>query len=553
MIVGRDTSSDIVVPDRSVSRRHCQVQLRDGGVELVDLDSANGLFTGGRLQKRVLLREGEQCNLGTARLQVRRTSTNHTGMIPIGGLLDGLMSPPSSESHLGSEVDRAFPPLVKPISSRSANESSSDSLMSSSPGQRSKYAELERDRLAILIETGKSLGQSTDLEQLLNRIMDHLFEILPVCRAVIALTDDGEHFSARCVRPEADSEEMSNIASQSILKQVVSTQEGIIIEDAALDQKLRSNQSIVFSNIRAAVCAPILANNRALGAIYADYPGRARLYTHADLDFLTAFASIAAVSLENARMMRALRNDERLKRDLEIAAEIQLGILPDEEFEFEGLEIDWAYWPCQQVGGDFYDVIKLSGGRIAVLLGDVSGKSVPAALYMARTLSFLRAVVNDSCTPGEAMTRTNHLLGDSSERVLFATTFLMIIDLKERQLTWSNAGHNPVLIRDPETGVFQTLDAHGLPLGIDSDFVYQTQTTQLPSGSYITLYTDGMTEARDRSGLEFGIEKVKTLVQEHLQHSVAQTTKAMIKAIEVHTLGSPYRRDDVAILNIRVL
>ena len=570
LVIGRDGGCSIVVNDRSVSRRHCTARKVEGGIELVDLGAANGLYFGGRLLKRVVLREGDQCNLGMARLIVRRSGTNHTGMIPVGGLLESLNTSSSSSSsggtasavessfpgrELGSESGIAFLRGAVPPSSSSgrANDPSSESLSSSFAGRRREYEALEKDRLAILIETGKSLGQSTDLEHLLNKVMDHLFEILPVCRAAIALTEDGENFEARCVRPVAQSEEISHHASKNILRQVVQSHQGVIIEDAALDQKLRSNQSVILSNIRAAVCVPILANNRCLGAIYADYPGRARLYTNADLDFLTAFASIAAISLENARMMRQLRDDERLKRDLEIAAEIQQGILPNEAFEFDGLEIDWAYWPSLQIGGDFYDVIPVEGGRIAVILGDVSGKSVPAALYMARTLSFLRATLMSSQTPGEVLTRTNFLLGDSAERVLLSTTFVMIIDPKSRQIQWSNAGHNPALVRNPLTGDFLLLDANGPPLGFSDDQEYPTEHLEVGPGTMISLYTDGLTEVRDLSGEFFGIERVQDLVSRHADRPVTETTKSMISAIELHSKGSSKHRDDVAIVNIRVL
>ncbi|MEZ6195274.1 MAG: SpoIIE family protein phosphatase [Planctomycetota bacterium] len=562
LVLGRESTNDIVVLDRSVSRRHCTLEHVDNGIDVTDLDSANGIYYEGEPKKRIVLRDGDQVSLGMARIRVSNSST-HTGMIPIEGLSDALSSDSSgSFTGGGSDEDSAFdsssgfltgpnvPYLFRDLDRRPPTGSVSESSIS----ERSEYREFEKERLLLLVELGKSLGQSLDVEVLLNRILDHLFQILPVRRAVIALTDDGTNFSARVTRPAGDSENMSEVASQGVLKQVVASREGRIIEDASLDQMLRSNMSVVVSNIRAAVCAPIIVNDRCLGAIYADFPGRPRLYTQNDLDFLTAFASIAGVSLENARMTEQIRKNDRVKRDLEIAAEIQQGILPNEAFEIPGLEIDWAYKPTLNVGGDFYDVIELAPGRVALIIGDVSGKSVPAALFMSRTISILRATVSDERTPGEVLTRTNQLLGSiATERVIFATAMVCVIDLTTRTLCWSSAGHNPGLLRDPDNGDVRQLGSHDVPLGVIEDVDYATNEVGIVPGSYLTLYTDGLVECRNSAGEELGIERVNGIVSENLGEGVGVATKAMIRAIEDHHRGSTYLQDDVAILNVRVL
>ncbi|MEE9394813.1 MAG: SpoIIE family protein phosphatase [Planctomycetota bacterium] len=553
-VIGREAGNDIVVLDRSVSRRHCKIRVRGDGLEMIDLGSANGIYYEGESHTRLIVGDGDQVSLGTARLQIINTAT-HTGMIPISGLLEALgESNPSSSSGDTSDSsisisDDFLRQPGTPFLFREPPEAvaTTDSSIAAKP----EYKALERDRLLMLVELGKSLGQSTELEPLLNRILDHLFAILPVRRAVIALTADGENFSARVTRPA--SEDLGAVASQGVLKQVVASREGRIIEDASLDHKLKSNMSVVASNIRAAVCTPIVVNDRCLGAIYADFPGRARLYSKSDLDFLTAFASIAGVSLENSRMTEQLRERDRLKRDLEIAAEIQQGILPNEAFHVEGFEIDWAYLPSLNVGGDFYDVIDLADGRLCVIIGDVSGKSVPAALYMSRTISFLRAVVGSELVAGEALTRTNQLLGVAEERVIFATAAIVVFDRKRQTIEWSSAGHNPILLRSPDTGQVTELDADGPPLGVVEGFEYETREVPLETGGIVTFYTDGLVEARSAEAVELGVERVNEIVTEYLNEPVGTMTKAMLTAIADHHAASAYVLDDVAIVNIRLL
>ena len=254
------------------------------------------------------------------------------------------------------------------------------------------YKSLEKDRLALLIEAGKSLTGALEVEEVLARIMNHLFQILPVKRAAIALLEPDGTLKPRLVRPESEHHELSSACSQHIIQKVLDSRTPAIIDDAAADDALNRAQSIVQSNIRAAICAPLSAQSRVLGALYADYPGRARLYRQSDLDFFGAFAGIAAVALENARLQEDARERAKLQRDLEIAGEIQLGLLPDDSFAHPGVEIDWTYRPSKQIGGDFYDCMPLDEDRLAMVLGDVSGKSVAAALFMARTMSFLRSL-----------------------------------------------------------------------------------------------------------------------------------------------------------------
>jgi hypothetical protein len=306
------------------------------------------------------------------------------------------------------------------------------------------YRTLEKDRLALLIEAGKSLTGALEVEEVLARIMNHLFQILPVKRAAIALIEPDGTLKPRLVRPEAEHHELSSACSQHIIQKVLDSQTPAIIDDAAADDALAGAQSIVQSNIRAAICAPLSAQTRVLGALYADYPGRARLYRQSDLDFFGAFAGIAAVALENARLQRVARDRARLQRDLEIAGEIQLGLLPDDSFAHPGIEIDWTYRPSKQVGGDFYDCMTVGDGRLAMVLGDVSGKSIAAALFMARTMSFLRSLLREDPAPSLVLTECNKLLGSRTDRVMFATACYLLVDLASQEGRFASAGHNPV-------------------------------------------------------------------------------------------------------------
>jgi pSer/pThr/pTyr-binding forkhead associated (FHA) protein len=279
LVIGRDPTADIIVPERSVSRKHCRVVGTTTGVEVHDLNSANGVWIGGKQVTVATLASGSEMQVGPARIRVIRRD-GQTGMVPLA----------VTES---ASVDRTA----------TATESSSIRL----DLRQTAYKSLEKDRLALLIEAGKSLTGALEVEEVLTRIMDHVFQILPVKRAAIALLEPDGKLKPRLVRPEAEQHEISSACSQHIIHKVLESRTAAIIDDASADDALNRAQSIVQSNIRAAICAPLSAQSRVLGALYADYPGRARLYRQSDLDFFGAFAGIAAVALENARLQEEAR------------------------------------------------------------------------------------------------------------------------------------------------------------------------------------------------------------------------------------------------------
>ncbi|MEE2711329.1 MAG: SpoIIE family protein phosphatase [Planctomycetota bacterium] len=530
MVVGRDPAADIVVPERSVSRRHCRVVGAADGVDVLDLGSANGVYSSGRSVQRIRLGEGEEVQIGMAHLRASK-ATNRTGMIPIQGFV---------ETASGGPVDDP------------STASLSDSSRSILDASNTAYKELEKERLALLIEAGKSLSQALELDDLFERIMDHLFQILQVRRAVLVLREADGRLEPRCLRPETEQRELSEVASQSILRTVMESGKPQIIDDAQLDTGLNMAQSILAANIKAAICAPLTSHNRVIGALYADYPGRAQLYRRSDLDFFGAFASLAAVALDNARMQSELRERERLQLDLQIAAEIQLGLLPDDSLDAPGFEMDWAYVPSKHVGGDFYDCTVIDDDKVALVLGDVAGKSIGAALFMARLMSFLRATVPEDPSPGSVLTRTNALLGAPADRVLFATACYMVVSRSEGKLRYASAGHNPALILEPETEDFKELGATGIPLGIDADYVYEGSDIAVAPGALVVLYTDGIVEARNSAGEQFGLEKLKLLIREHRDAPVKDVTRALNETIVVWCRGSTYTRDDIAIVVVRI-
>ena len=517
-VAGRCSSANLQISERSVSRRHCLMRARADGVEFVDLGSANGLHLGNERVRQVVITPGQKLKVGLATLSVE-PDLEQTGILPA---------------------------LREPISP----EESSLDLNQSVISQRA-YGVMARDRLAVLIEAGKSLASVVDLDALFERIMDNLFQILDVDRAVLVLQEADGSLAARTMRPESDQAELSEICSRSIIRQVLRTRKAVVFNDAVRDRELDHAQSIRLTDIRAAIAAPLMSHRRCLGVLYADYPGRANLYSESDLDFLTAFASLCGICLENARMQEELRKRERLQRDVEIAAEIQQSLLPASDLEDQGLDADWVYRPARQVGGDFYDSFHLDDGRIAMVLGDVSGKGIGAALMMARLTSCMRAVVPDCPDPGAVLRRTNRLIQSAPGRVTFATACYVLLDPDRGQLAFASAGHNPALILSPGGDEFFELGATGLPLCILPEAEYETRIVDLPQGALLFLYTDGIVEARDRHGEFFGMERLQALLLVHRDESAKRIIARLLGALSQHCQQSSYTQDDIALCVVK--
>jgi phosphoserine phosphatase RsbU/P len=529
LVIGRDPTADVVLSERSVSRRHCRVAAGPAGIDVTDLNSANGTWVSGKQIDRTRLKSGESLLIGNVRVTVALRE-GPTGMV---GLVD--------DSSQVSDSD----------ATTSSSSGGRPSLLDLS---RAAYGGLEKERLALLIEAGKSLSTAGGSQQVVERIMDHLFQILPVKRAALVLSGPDGRLSARSMRPAVEAGELSQMCSRHIVQQVMDDKKPRIVEDASLDSALNQAHSILFMNVRAAICAPLLAQDRAIGAIYADYPGKAKLYSQSDLDFFGAFGGIAAVALENSRLEEEARDRMRLQRDLEIAAELQRGLLPTAAFNHPALDIDWAYRPSRLVGGDFYDCVTLDDGRVVLTLGDVSGKSIGAALYMARVMSFLRASLADDPTPGRVLEKTNALLADGRDPdvATFATAAFLLVDAAEGTIRWASAGHNPVLVYSPDTATFEDLGATGPPLGVVPDVPFFERSCLLPKGASVLLYSDGLVEARDKTGAFFGLDNVKTIVERVHERGPKELSLSLLSAVEAHWADSEYIKDDFALLAARL-
>src|SRR5262249_15893091 len=249
------------------------------------------------------------------------------------------------------------------------------------------------ERLRALLEISEKLSKTLELDRLLPKIIDRLFEVFKQAGrgCVIRREEPSGRRAQKVIKPRRPQDESNARFSRSIVRQCLETVQGFLSDDAATDSRFSLAQSIADFRIRSVMCAPLwTSDGKAFGVIQLDTQDRAKKFAHEDLELLRGVAGQASIALENAKLHEDQVAQARLKRDLELARQVQNSFLPRNPPELAGYEFFAYYEAAQAVGGDYYGFIPLGGNRVAVAVGDVAGKGVPAALLMAKLSSEAR-------------------------------------------------------------------------------------------------------------------------------------------------------------------
>jgi sigma-B regulation protein RsbU (phosphoserine phosphatase) len=249
------------------------------------------------------------------------------------------------------------------------------------------------------------------------------------------------------------------------------------------------------------------AKGKVIGVLEAINPVGREAFSSCDQELFECFSDQAAIAVENARLHEELVRQEKAKQELKIAHEIQQNFLPDLSEGSFGVDVAARNIPAREVGGDFYDVIRLDDSKTAVVVGDVSGKGVPAALYMVRAISDYRFLAPRCDSPARLLEWLNQGLVKDSRFGMFTTLLCLVVDRSRKVLRYASAGHHPILKRSASGRVEVLKNAGGVPLGLDRESKYAQAEEKISAGDAFFLYTDGILEARNRSGQEYALER----------------------------------------------
>ena len=343
----------------------------------------------------------------------------------------------------------------------------------------------------------QAFNSSLDLDQVLGRVMDEVIAAVHAERGFVMLHEAGGRLAFRVARgiDQRTIEDPSFQISRGVLAQVAAEGRPVLTSDAQHDDRFSMRQSIVTLGLRSILCVPLVVRDQVTGVIYVDNRLHAGIFTPADLELLTAIASSAAIAIENARLYQAAVETGRLERELQMARELQAGLIPHETPQAPGWEFVARWQPARQVAGDFYDFIPAAGDHIGIVVADVADKGMAAAIFMALTRSTVRASLAGAPSPAEGIARANRLICADAAGGMFVTLFYAELDPLTGQLTYVNAGHDPAILCADAQDRCTILERTGLVLGVDADAVYTQRTVQLEPGDCVLLYTDGVTDA----------------------------------------------------------
>ncbi|MHB1038043.1 MAG: SpoIIE family protein phosphatase [Pirellulales bacterium] len=530
-ILGRHPDCHIVLDVGAVSRQHAQILRVGERYYLEDLHSRNGTLVNDQfIRGRYLLRDSDQVQICDMVFTFRQEPPGEDPTMARLGKSGGTMA-------LVMDDDTAEP--------SSTVMSKLDIASSRSEPRLRVNAEA---KLKALIEVTRNLGKAVALDDVLMKLLDSLFAIFPQAdRGFIALVPtDGGKLVPRAIRHRRPDAEETIRISRAIVNRVMAGTEAILSADAANDARFDMSQSVVDFRIRSMMCAPLIdSEGRALGVIQIDTLDQQGRFQKDDLDVLASIASQAAIVVENTQLHETVLRQHAIQRDLELAHRVQRGFLPAAVPRLRGYEFFDFYEPANQVGGDWYSYIHLPGRRLAVVLADVSGKGISAALLMAKLSAEAHYCLVSEATPAEAVNSLNTIFAGSWED-RFVTLVLTVLDPARHEVTLVNAGHMPPLLRHANGTVVAIGDAQaGLPLGVDSVASYPQATFSLAPGDCLTLFTDGISEAMNAAGELYGLARLQRQVT--VQASTILEFGQQILDDVKHFVGEQPQSDDMCL------
>jgi serine phosphatase RsbU (regulator of sigma subunit) len=398
--------------------------------------------------------------------------------------------------------------------------------------------------MQALIRAGQELSENRPLAELFPVILDLAIQAVNAQRGVLLILE-GENLV-----PKAHKGDGFRI-STGVRDRVLKEKSSILVRDAQMDDAFKGRMSIVEQKVHTMMAVPLQTKERIIGLIYVDSPFVIREFTKDDLSLLTVMANVAAIRIENARLAEIEQTERIMQRDLSQAAEIQGRMLPDKAPIVPGTDLAGFNVPCRTVGGDYYDFFPFPDGRVALALGDVSGKGMPASLMMMALHARVQVLAEDPGDLAAFMSRLNKATCAKCPSNRFITFFFCVLDTKTGELTFANAGHNPpIVVR--ANGEAEMLEGGGCVLGILPIAPYSEMRIKLEKGDMLVLYSDGVTEANDIDQNEYDEERFIEVLKRHHTEPASEIVNAVMKSVAEFAAGAP-QADDITLVVAKVV
>jgi serine phosphatase RsbU (regulator of sigma subunit) len=510
-LIGRSSDVAVSIDDIKVSRRHAKLSKDGVRYFLEDLGSSNGTFLN---SKRVTGKVGLQ----------------HNDLVSVG-------------NHLLRFEDPAVPDGEMTIMRQTA----------AAPSNAEIFQQDTARKLRAVLELSHHLAHALDTDTILERLLDQLLVIFPYADRSQAIFPHGAEFAVRASRLRRSGDSGQRGFSRSLVRKVVQQRIAVLAEDA---RSLESNLSIGGLGIHSLIAVPLQTRSgRIIGVIGVDRFQGTHPFSTEDLHLLTAVVLQASAALDNAALHEELLVKERMDRDLALAREIQDGFLPSEmpTFTAGGVELFGLLHPAQEIAGDFYDCIALDDRHLAFVVADVSGKGMPAALFMATARTLLRESLENLRSPARILARLNDAVSRHNPKFMFVTMLLGVYDTGTGCAVLARAGHPPAVLRTRAGTISEIECPQGRLIGIEAGGdCFSEVTVNLSPGDTLILYTDGLTEAASPDAANmFGVERLlRSIATPASTADLGEWADILRREVELYS-GSRCLDDDLTLLLLR--
>lgn len=512
--IGRSASADLSFPeDNGLSRLHAAFERKNGAYVVRDLNSKNGTcVNGSRIEGDRALKHKDEITCG--HLKIVFATEPISDIIFVDETTDA-MDNASIYTTLGGVLEAAKSEAGSP--------------------------------LKALITAGNELASERPLTELFPLILRLAMDAVGARRGLI-MTVQGSELVERASRGEQF--RISTAVRDRVMEQKLS----VLVRDTSLDAVLKSRESIVIDNVRTLMAAPLQVRDEVQGILYVDQPRVQREFTRDDLNLLTVMANVAAIRIEHSRLAEEEQARKLMQYELTQAEEIQRNALPRRAPTVRGLDLAGRNQASRTISGDYYDFFTDNEGNVAVVVADVSGKGLSAALMVmalqARVQPLFETLPRGPGELASAIERLNRLTTANCPPARFITLFACVANGATGRVDWCSAGHNPPLILRHD-GSREILREGDPVLGIFSDMPYEQRTAELRPGDLLAIYSDGISEACSPEGEEFQLERLADALRENRLRPAGEIADAVLKRVRSWTNDAP-AADDITLVVARM-
>lgn len=518
IVIGRSPEVDLTLSDAGLSRVHTKILQRGDHWVAEDLESANGTVINGQIiDSPTVLTEGDELRLSDCRIFFVQEDEQQTPEV----------------------VETSQETLFRPISELlSTDPSALDTSKLREPEDLRRKAE----RLELLVEVHQALGESVELQPLLELILERAFDHLQPEEGVIFLRRS-DHDYERASYRSITGDESRYVYSRTLISEVAEKSQAALVLDMGADKRFAGAASIEAAGIRSLIAAPLMDADGPLGMIALSSKLQTKTFEESDMELLAALASVASLRIRNVALAEEAAERRKMEHELQMARDIQNSVLPASLPAIPGYQLYGVNIPSRGVSGDYYKAfIRRDGQELILMIADVCGKGLGAALLTASLEALSAGPIEDGLPLHEVCSKVCHRLYERTPLTKFATVFLCSLDVSSNELVHLNAGHNPTLLVRAG-GEVELFESQSVPIGVVPDSDFCELGTHLEPGDLLVLYTDGITEANDPDGNLYGLERLVNIILEN-RNQTLETLAAIVDAeITEFASGEPFADD----------